>query len=81
VISGSIIEGLTKKPVFYGPEDMYNFKRLVGRSNFMLDTGHANVEGISGFSMAAIRDSPHVHIHDNDGTNDSHFGLGRSNID
>ena len=47
----------------------------------MLDTGHANVEGISGFSMAAIRDSPHVHIHDNDGTNDSHFGLGRSNID
>lgn len=76
-----LIENLTKKSVFYRPEDLYSFRRLIRRSNFMLDTGHANIEGTLDSFMAAIRDLSYFHIHDNNGTSDSHFRLGRGNID
>lgn len=76
-----LIENLTKKAVFCRPEDLYNFKRVLRRPSFVLDTGHANIEGTLGAFMEAIRDLSYFHIHDNNGTSDSHLRLGKGTID
>ena len=51
---------------------------LVGDTPFCLDIGHANECG----TLDAFLNVPfsHIHIHDNDGTSDSHAALGEGNI-
>jgi sugar phosphate isomerase/epimerase len=75
-----VIENLTHKSVLYRPEDLYRFKKALKRSNFMLDLGHANVEGNLGSFIDAIRELSYFHLHDNAGDNDSHLKLGSGNI-
>jgi sugar phosphate isomerase/epimerase len=66
--------------VFYRPEDLYGFKKALKRPNFVLDLGHANVEGNLGSFIDAMREISYFHLHDNAGDNDSHLRLGRGNI-
>lgn len=75
-----VIENLTHKSVFYRPEDLYGFKKALKRPNFVLDLGHANVEGNLGSFIDAMREISYFHLHDNAGDNDSHLRLGRGNI-
>ena len=51
---------------------------LIGDTPFCLDIGHAN----ECKTLDAFLDVPfsHIHIHDNDGTSDSHAALGEGNI-
>jgi len=52
---------------------------LLGDTGFTLDTGHANLNScLPGF--LATRFS-HMHIHDNDGRNDTHSAVGDGTID
>ena len=75
-----VIENLTHKSVLYRPEDLYRFKKALKRPNFVLDLGHANVEGNLGSFIDAMRELSYFHLHDNAGDNDSHLRLGRGNI-
>ncbi|MDO5845982.1 MAG: sugar phosphate isomerase/epimerase family protein [Methanocorpusculum sp.] len=52
---------------------------LTGETPFCLDVGHANEVG----TLSAFLDVPfvHVHLHDNDGTTDSHEAVGCGTID
>jgi len=75
-----VIENLTHKCVLYRPEDLYSFKKDVKKPNFVLDLGHANVEGNLDSFIDAMREFSYFHLHDNAGDNDSHLRLGRGNI-
>jgi len=47
-----------------------------------LDVGHANVNGQTGEFMDKLRSKiVHIHVSDNDGKQDSHFGIGKGNVD
>ncbi|HYA21744.1 MAG TPA: sugar phosphate isomerase/epimerase family protein [Thermoproteota archaeon] len=76
-----VIENLTHKSVFSSPEDLYRLKKVLRKPSFVLDLGHANVEGNLGGFVDAIREFSYFHLHDNAGDNDSHLRLGRGNID
>jgi sugar phosphate isomerase/epimerase len=75
-----LIENLTRKSVLYRPQDLCDFRRAIKGPNFMLDTGHANIEGTLDSFMEVVRDLSYFHIHDNEGGVDSHLRLGRGNI-
>jgi len=52
---------------------------LIGDTGFALDVGHANCNHcLAGFLDTLIS---HVHLHDNDGTSDSHSPIGEGDID
>ena len=75
-----VIENLTHRSVFSSPQDLYSFKKALKKPSFVLDLGHANVEGNLGSFIDAMREFSYFHIHDNAGDNDSHLRLGRGNI-
>lgn len=57
------------------PEDI----ALIGDARFALDVGHAHqMKCLDRFLSCRIS---HVHLHDNDGTADSHLAIGRGTID
>jgi sugar phosphate isomerase/epimerase len=52
---------------------------LIGNTGLALDVGHAHLNGcLDAFLDCPIR---HVHIHDNDGTEDAHLAVGEGSID
>jgi len=47
-----------------------------------LDVGHANVNGQTGEFMDKLGSKiVHIHVSDNDGKQDSHFGVGKGSVD
>jgi sugar phosphate isomerase/epimerase len=57
------------------PEDL----ELIGDTGFTLDTGHANLNHcLPGFLETRFS---HMHIHDNDGRQDTHSAVGEGTID
>jgi len=65
-------------------DDFVRFYGDLGDANLglTLDVGHANVNGqISDFIKRFSDKIVHVHASDNDGTFDSHLGIGEGNID
>lgn len=57
------------------PEELW----LIGNNGFALDVGHAHQNGC----LAGFLDCPagHYHLHDNDGTEDSHLAIGKGTIE
>jgi len=66
-------------------DDFTRFYDDLGRADGLgltLDIGHANINGqIYEFLMKFSEKIVHIHVHDNDGTCDSHLGIGYGNID
>ena len=58
------------------------YSEFDGNVGFVLDTGHANMNGqLAGFLTELPDKMVHIHAHDNDGRTDQHLGIGRGNID
>ena len=57
------------------PDDL----AIIGDSEFTLDVGHANLNGCLPDFLAAP--FCHMHLHDNNGRQDSHSPVGEGNID
>lgn len=69
-------ENMTSWPYFFlrTPEDL----PLITDFGFVLDVGHANLNScLDDFLQAEIS---HFHLHDNYGTEDDHFMIGKGNI-
>jgi sugar phosphate isomerase/epimerase len=71
------VENMGNWPYFFlkTPDEL----PLIGHTPFALDVGHANQNTcLDGFLARPAR---HFHLHDNDGTEDSHAAIGEGTID
>lgn len=58
------------------------YEELGENIGLALDVGHANVNGQTRVFMEKFRDKiVHLHVSDNDGTQDSHVGIGKGTVD
>ncbi len=79
-----------------GIENMVNMRFILGKqpaeisgmieslerenAGLTLDIGHANTNGMVNEFLADLSNIVHVHLHDNNGKQDEHLGLGKGNI-